>query len=250
MKMKKITTIVLCVLMAAVMLTGCVSVNFSPSGARSVTGSGSMEKFTFDFGQVNEIRVEMFCNVIYQSGSSNEVTFEIQPNLMDYIRVEESGGVLSVRSTRGFNLTNTSQTPVLTVSSPSLSSVTHAGAGRFTTTDTITGDSFALNITGAADGKAELDIQNLSVNLAGAGNFELSGIADTADVRMAGAGRLDALDLQTRTASINLAGVGTVRIGCSDELRINAGGVGTVEYRGSPSVDMTRGGLVTVRQVD
>jgi len=248
--MKRITAIALCTLMAAVMLTGCVAVNFSPAGAGSITGSGSMEKFTFDFGQINEIRVEMFCNVIYQPGSTNEVTFEVQPNLMDYITVEESGGILTVRSARGFNLTNTTNTPVLTVSSPSLSSVTHAGAGRFTTTGTITGDSFTLNITGAADGRADLDVQSLAVNLAGAGNFELSGIANTADVSMAGAGRLDALDLQTRSASITLAGVGTVRIGCSDELRINAGGVGTVEYRGSPAIDMTRGGLVTVRQVD
>jgi hypothetical protein len=168
---------------------------------------------------------------------------------MDYIRVEESGGVLTVRSTRNINVTGSGNTPVLTVSSPSLSRVSHAGAGRFTTVDTIVGNEFSLNIAGAADGKAALDVQNLSVNLAGAGSFELSGTAENTDIRMAGAGRLDALDLQTRSTSINLTGVGTVSISCSDSLSVVAGGVGTVEYRGSPTLDLTRGGLVTIRQV-
>jgi hypothetical protein len=80
--------------------------------------------------------------------------------------------------------------------------------------------------------------------------MELSGKADRADISMAGAGRMDALELQTRSASINLAGVGTVRISCSDDLSVVAGGVGTVEYRGSPALDLTRGGLVTIRQVN
>jgi len=257
--MKKLISLSVCTILAVVLLTGCVVIDFSPYGSTGgisgvggagVAGSGNMETFTFNVGEVTEIRVEMLCNIVYSSSSSNSVTLEVQPNLMDHIIVEESGGVLTVRSTRNINVTGLGNTPVLTVSSPSLSKVSHAGAGRFTASDTIVGDSFSLSITGAADGKAELNVQSLSVNLAGAGNFELSGTADTADISMAGAGRLDALDLQTRTATVNLAGVGTVRISCSDSLSVTAGGVGTVEYRGSPSVDISRGGLVTVRQVD
>jgi len=254
--MKKIISLTLCVVLAVVFLTGCVSINFSPFGGTSgfagggITGSGSMETFTFNTGEITEIRVEMLCNIIYHSAPSDTVTFDVQPNLMEHISVEESGGVLTVRATRNITFTGTGNTPVLTVSSPSLNRVTHAGAGRFTAVDPIVGDSFSLNISGAADGKAELAVQSLSVSLAGAGNFELSGTADNADISMAGAGRLDALNLQTRSASINLAGVGTVRISCSDSLSVTAGGVGTVEYRGSPTLDLTRGGLVTVRQVD
>jgi len=247
--MKNLILLVLCIVLSVVLLTGCVTINFSPTGGTGVSGRGSMEAFTFNVGEITEIRVEMLCNIVYHSAPSDTVTFEVQPNLMDYIRVEESGGVLTVRSTRNINVTGSGNTPVLTVSSPSLSRVSHAGAGRFTAVDTIVGNEFSLNITGAADGRAALDVQSLSVNLAGAGSFELSGTADNADIRMAGAGRLDALDLQTRSTSINLTGVGTVSISCSDSLSVVAGGVGTVEYRGSPTLDLTRGGLVTIRQV-
>ena len=253
LSMKKTIALTLCIALFAVFLTGCVSINFSPmfgAGGASVSGRGSMETFAFDVGEITEIRVELLCNIVYYSAPSDTVTFEVQPNLMEYITVEESGGVLTVRSTRNINVTGTGNTPTLTVSSPSLSRVSHAGAGRFIARDTISTDKFSLNITGAADGKAHLNVSDLTVSLSGAGNFELSGVADNADINMAGAGRLDGLDLETRTASINISGVGTVSISCSDNLRIVAGGVGTVEYRGSPAVDLTRGGLVTVRQVD
>jgi len=247
--MKNLILLVLCIVLSVLLLTGCVTINFSPTGGAGVSGRGSMETFTFNVGEITEIRVEMLCNIVYHSAPSDTVTFEVQSNLMDYIIVEESGGVLTVRSTRNINVTGTGNTPVLTVSSPSLSRVSHAGAGRFTAVDTIAGNEFSLQIAGAADGRAALDVQNLSVNLAGAGSFELSGTADNAEISMAGAGRLDALDLQTRSTSINLTGVGTVSISCSDSLSVVAGGVGTVEYRGSPTLDLTRGGLVTIRQV-
>jgi len=248
--MKKIITLALCAALAFVLLIGCVSINFSPTGGAGASGRGNMETFTFNVNEITEIRVEMLCNIIYHSAPSDTVTLEVQPNLMEYIRVEESGGILTVRATRNLNVTGAGNTPVLTVSTPSLGRVFHAGAGRFNAVDIITGNDFSIHIAGAADARAVLDVQNLSINLAGAGSMELSGTADRADIGMAGAGRLDALELQTRSASINLAGVGTVRISCSDDLSIIAGGVGTVEYRGSPTLDLTRGGLVTVRQVN
>jgi len=251
--MKKFFIIVLCVVLAAVMLTGCVSVSFSPNRAAvsgNISGRGNSETFTFNVSEINEIRVEMLCNIYFYSAPSDTVTFQVQPNLMDYIVVEESGGVLTVRSTRNINFQGTANTPVLTVSTPSLSRMYHAGAGKFTTFDPISGDSFSLYIAGAANGNVDLDVRNLNVTLAGAGDFELSGAAENATIDVMGAGRLNALELDTSTTSISLAGAGTVRISCSDSLNVSAAGVGTVEYRGSPTLDITRGGLVSIRQVD
>jgi len=209
-----------------------------------------METFTFSVGEITEIRAELLCNIVYQSAPSDTVSLKIQPNLMNYITVQEIGGVLTVQSTRAINVTNLSNTPVLTVSSPSLTKISHTGAGNLTTTDPISGDSFTLDITGAASGNAKLDVQSLSVSVSGAGSLTLSGTADTVEISLAGAGRLEALELQTRVTSISMAGAGSVRISCSEALSVAAGGVGSVEYRGSPTLDITRGGLVSVRQVN
>jgi len=249
--MKKILSLSLCAILSIVLLTGCVSLNFAAPGiGPSVTGRGSMETFVYSVGEITEVRVEMLSNIVLYSVPSNTVTFEFQPNLKDYIIVEESEGILTVRSTRNINVSGTGNIPVLTISTPSLSRLTHAGAGRFTAVDPIVGDDFSLEILGAADGYAQLNVQNLNLSIAGASNFELSGIAVNTDISMAGASNLEALELATHTTTINMAGVGNVRISCSDSLIINAGGAGIVEYRGNPSVDITRGGLVSVRQVN
>ena len=51
--MKKIITLALCVVFAAVFLTGCVSLNFSPfGGGGGATGSGNKETFTFNVGEI------------------------------------------------------------------------------------------------------------------------------------------------------------------------------------------------------
>jgi len=251
--MKKIITIArliaiaLCAVLAAALLCGCVTVDFSSLARGGLTGSGSRETYSFSVGQVTDIKVELYCNVEYYSAPSDTVTLEIQPNLREYVSVEESGGVLTVRTTRKINWTG--KAPVLTVGSSVLSSVTITGAGDFTAHDTIKADSFKLRMDGAGTGVAEVDVGNLSVNLAGAGSFTLSGKADSADFVLAGAGDVEALPLQTRDAVINLSGVGTVRLSCSDSLNISAGGLGTVEYIGSPSINMNRGGLVSISKV-
>ena len=239
----------LCIVFAAVLITGCVSVNFAPGAGGGVTGRGTPERFTYNVGEITEIHVEMLCNIEYYSAPSDTVTLEIHPNLHEYISVTESGGVLTVKTTRTISWSN-NNAPVLTVSTPALTNVSLAGAGKFTGHDTITADSFSFVVSGAVSGSADFDVERLSVNIAGAGEYRMSGKAGKADFLLSGASSLDALSLQTRDADVNLSGAGTIKLNCSDNLRVTAAGVGAIEYRGSPSVDISRGGLVTLKKLD
>jgi hypothetical protein len=245
----KMVVLVLCVGMLAMFVSGCVSINLGGGTGMGVTGRGDLETFTFNVGEITELRVTLLSNVEFHTTDSNTVTLEIQPNLMEYVTVEESRGVLTVRSTRNINWSR-ADTPVLTIGSSVLSSVSMTGAGNFTAHDTITVDSFDISFAGAGNGVIDFDVESVSISAAGAGNFTLSGNAENADISLSGAGRVDALELQTRFANVDMAGAGTVRISCSERLVISAAGVGTVEYRGNPSLDVSRGGLVTVRNVD
>jgi len=254
MVMKKIVVVALCVVLSAVMFTGCISV-YSPVAwergiwGRGVSGRGNLETFSFDVGEIKEVKVSLLCDILYYSEPSDSVTLEIQPNLMKHVVVEESGGILTVRTTRNIYWSGNTRTPVLRISTPSLSRVSHAGAGSFRTIDPINADTFSLSLAGATNNRATLDVKNLSVDMSGAGDLNLSGRADFADIDIAGAGRMNALDLQTRDTQINLSGVGSVKINCTENLRVIAAGVGDVEYTGSPTIDISRGGLVTVRNV-
>jgi len=247
--MRKNIFIVLCVL-TVLCFSGCVVVSFTYSTEKGVSGKGSPEKYEIYTGEYNGIKVEGLCEIQYFAAPSNTVTLEIQPNLREYYVVEVQNGELIVRSTRKINYSSKSLSPVLTVSTPALNSLAIAGMCTFKTNDKIKGDAFNLDIRGAGDGKAEFDVNILKASMAGAGDFEFSGMADIAHIDLSGAGKLNAFSLQTREASVDLSGAGTIRISSSEKLTINASGAGTVEYRGSPSLSLNKSGLVSIRQVN
>ncbi|MCL1872701.1 MAG: DUF2807 domain-containing protein [Clostridiales bacterium] len=246
--MKRLIPLMLSLILFAVCLCGCVSVNPSPLFGGGVVGKGEPERFEFKVGEIREIRIDLYCDINYYAAPSDTVTFEVQPNLIEYIKLEESAGILTVRSARAISLP--AKAPVLTVSSPALNRFTLNGAGSFTTHDPISSDTFSLHLAGAGSSYIKLDVNEFDVDMSGAGNYELSGRADIADFTMSGAGRLEALSLQTREAKIDFSGMGTVRIDCSEKLRINADGMGTVEYKGSPSIDLNKSGLVSIRKIE
>ena len=249
--MKRVVLLALCAALAVSCFSGCAIVNFSGWNMRTVTGTGHPERYEITAGDYSRIRVSSFFNVHYYASSSDTVTLEVQPNLREYIEVEVKGDELIVGTKRGYNISvGSGRAPVLTVYAPVLTRLDISGAGSFTAYDKIAGDSFAIYLSGAGSGKAELDVSSFTVNVSGAGSFELSGRAESADFEMSGAGSLNASALQTREAKVRLAGAGTVKIDCSEKLRIDASGVGTIEYSGSPSVDLNRAGMVTVRQVN
>ena len=243
----EIASVILCVLFV-LCFSGCVVVSISYSTEKAVSGKGSPGKYEIYTGEYSGIKVEGLCEIRYFAAPSNTVTLEIQPNLREYYVVEVQNGELIVRSTRKINYS--SRSPVLTVSTPVLNSLTIGGMCTFKTNDKIKGDAFNLDIRGAGDGNAEFDVNSLKASMAGAGSFEFSGKADIAEIDMSGTGKLNAISLQTREASVNLSGAGTIRINSSEKLSIKASGVGTVEYKGSPNLSLNTGGVVSIRQVD
>ena len=244
--MKKALLFLLCAAFT-VFFSGCFFVNLADHNA--VAGKGDLESYTFKVGDYNRIRVDGFYNIRYYSSPSDTVKLEIQPNLLEYFKIEVKEGELVVSSTRNIRIGG-KKTPVLTVSTPELKSLVVDGAGAFTAIDKIKTDSFTIKIDGAGQCEAELDVKNILVDISGAGELTLSGRADTADINMSGAGELNAFSLQAREAKINLSGTGEIEISCSENLSVNASGLGSIEYRGSPVLDMNSEGLVSIKKVN
>ena len=246
--MKKLTMVAFfTALCTTIGLCGCVIVHFTDRNA--VRGRGDPERYEIRTGQFSSISVEGHTDIHYYSAAHDYVTLEVQPNLQEYIVVEVIDGNLTIRPTRRIDFA-ASKPAILTVSTPVLEQLIVSGACTFTAHDTISADSFTLRVSGAGEGRAQLDVENLYVNISGAGSFDLSGRADIAELRLSGAGDLDALSLQSREAIIRLSGVGSVGIGSSENLTIVASGTGSVEYRGSPNVNLSNSGMVSVRRVD
>jgi len=237
---------------AVVMLfSGCVFINMggSVNGSDTITAKGERETYQIITGSFSKIKITGNCEIRYYAGNSDTVTLEVPPNVREYIEVSAENDTLNIKTTRRISY-GRNRGPVLTVYAPSLSWITVEGAASLTAYDKIVSDSLTLTMQGAGDAKAELDVNNLTINIFGAGSFNLSGIAQTANISFSGAGDLNALSLQTADTSISMSGAGSIKISCSEKLRISADGVGSIEYRGSPNVSLNTSGFVKVKQVN
>ena len=229
--------------------SGCVIANANFSDFGTVRGKGDRENFEFKVSDYNAIKIEGAFEIHYFAVSSDAVTLSVQPNLREFYSIEVINDELVVRTTKNVSF-GSNKCPVLTVSTPVLNRLTLDGACDFMAHNKIEANPLTLIMSGMGNVKAELNTDSLSAYISGAGDFKLSGRADTAHLNLSGTGELDSLALQTREATVNLSGAGTIKVNCSQNLSINADGVGTVEYRGSPSLNLSRGGLVSIKQLN
>jgi hypothetical protein len=110
----------------------------------------------------------------------------------------------------------------VTITVPSLTAFTMAGAGNTTITH-MSGDS-------------------LDVHFAGAGNLKADGTVRTLTLNVGGVGSIDTRELHADTATVNVGGVGSVKVWASARLDASVGGIGSLTYYGDPKTVNTGGG--------
>ncbi len=94
-------------------------------------------------------------------------------------------------------------------------------------------------------------METLDVEIAGAGNLNLSGKAETLDIECAGAGTIRAYKLMADTVKLEIAGVCNARVHAIESLSVDMAGVGTVKYMGNPNnISIDKAGLGSVKQIE
>ena len=233
-----------------IFFTGCLmtsSIDGVGVGS-AVHGTGDMVSRDFAVGNFTGIDIAGGYVMVYTSSHANAVTINMQENLFDYLEVSvNSSGVLRISSTRSFRTTS-SNIPRIYVSAPYLSEIHIGGALTTENWDTIRTESLFIHAAGAADASIDVEVEELELVLAGAGSFDLSGAADTVNFSLAGAGTINGEDLQTRVATVSIAGASNATVAVSDVLNATISGVGTIYYIGDPQINRTVAGIGSVRR--
>lgn len=102
-----------------------------------------------------------------------------------------------------------------TISMPALNGVDSAGV--------VDGD-----ITG-------ISAENFNADISGVGELELSGTCGALDADVSGVGELDAKDLQCRSVTVEVSGIGEAKIYASESVDADIAGIGEIEIYGSPA---------------
>ena len=216
---------------------------FSPMFAE-VTIQDDWETKTYDIGKFTNISLEGGYKVYLIQGNEHSVVVNASDDdVFDYIQIKNSGDELIIDvEPDHFEFDRI----VLYITFKELRSLHIEGGVKLETKGYLDLDDFNLYVSGGA--KIELDMKAEDVEIVGEGGvlFELDGVARKLDVKISGAGHVDADELKTKDVEFRIEGVGTGSVYATETLFAEIEGVGKVKYKGNPKVTKNIEGLGSV----
>lgn len=200
----------------ALLLPGCNGGEESvPPPTETIVGSGSVVSEVRSLPPFHSIDASIGeAHIVITQGSRQALRIETDDNIIGAIETVVSDHVLRVFSAVGYS---TDHGVVIHIDMTSVQSLRFGGAGE-------------MKATGiASDG-------TLEVVLAGAGSIQLAGTVDTCEAVVERIGDIDAENLTSRLADIELWGIGDCRITVTDQLNGTIFGEGNIYYAGNPPI--------------
>lgn len=182
------------------------------SGCRwgGISGNGHVITEQRDISTFSELQADGGFKIEWRAGAPS-LSITTDENLLPYIESRNSGDQLVLHTRQ--SLWSTHGVKVV-VSSPTRSAARFHGAADLTASG-LSGSTFALQSSGAAD-------------------VTLDGAVDELLLDMTGASNLRAKDLHAKTVKISATGAADVTISVSETLRVSVTGAGDVKYYGNP----------------
>lgn len=97
-----------------------------------------------------------------------------------------------------------------------------------------------LKVIGAMKVRGDINVENLSIEISGASEVNLSGIGQRLNAEVQGASKLNAYDFEVRNARIDVNGVSRAKVHVTGTLEMEESFASEVAYRGSPRVIRNR----------
>jgi len=179
-------------------------------------------------------------------GDENKVVVKASDDdVFDYLKIKNVGSKLRLRVEEDcFNYDRI----ILYITFKELEKVKIEGGVKLKTKGYLALNDFEMYVAGGA--KIELDLKADNVQIIGEGGmlFELDGIAKSLDIKITGAGNIDADELRAKNVTVGIEGVGSASVYATETLNAKIEGVGTIKYRGNPKVTKYVDGLGSVKR--
>lgn len=202
------------------------------------------ESKTYELDEFSEIYLEGGYRVYLIQGQENSLTVRASDReVFDYLKVKNDSESLRLKIDREhFNFDRIS----LYITFKNLEKINIEGGVKLKTKGYLDLNDFGIRVEGGA--KIELDIKAKNVDVISEGGvlFELDGVADRLDVKVSGAGHVDASELKTKDVTFKVEGVGTGSVYATEKLFAQIEGVGKIKYRGNPEVTKNIEGVGSV----
>ncbi len=202
------------------------------------------ESETYEIGDFKSVYLEGGFKVYLIQGKECSLTVRASDaEVFDYLKVKNNRSSLELKVDRkpfDFNRVN------LYITFRTLEQLRIEGGVRMKTKGYLDLNDLYVQVEGGA--KIELDIKAENVKIVSEGGvlFELQGVAESLDVKVSGAGHINAGELKTKNVSFQVEGVGTGNVYATETLNTKIEGVGKIKYRGNPDVTRSIDGVGSV----
>jgi hypothetical protein len=180
------------------------------------------------------IRVGSAFDVYLSQGNEEAVAVSASdPNVMAAIVVEVKNGILHIGFERGFRFNGNKKLKAY-ISFKKIDELDISGACDARIEGSLKTDNLKLGLSGASDLKGKLEVSNkLSVNLSGASDLDVNGVAGSLDLDASGASKFKGFGLAADYCDANASGASDIKITVNKELSVKASGASDIDYKGS-----------------
>lgn len=284
-------------LLAVVAMAGLMAVSVGNAGAQwnrssnRITVKAEKRYVSRDLGRVDDFRVirsRGIADVEYKQARESRITIYGADNVLQYLEVESSGGVLEVRMRKGVNVQGEHRLKVI-ATSPGLTSVSTTGTGDIDLLSAIEAKDFDMSTSGTGDisfktittgdlviygkgtgdiegvkaecatisisvtGTSDVEIANIQspkaeVSVSGTGDIEVGGKVRELVLRVRGTGDVDAYRLRAEYVDATVSGTGDISCYAEKSLRASASGAGSIIYGGDPREVDIRGNRRSIKR--
>ncbi len=200
----------------------------------------------YDVGEFSAIYLEGGFKVYLIQDKTCGLTAKAKDNdVFDDLIVKNENGKLHIKMDRDFFHY---EKVTLYITFDQLKQLEIEGGANLKTRGYIDLRDFSMSAEGGA--KVEMNIKAEDIDITGEGGFlfELEGVTRNLEVKISGAGHVDAGELEAQNVDFQIEGVGTGSVHAVKELNARIEGVGKIRYKGDPKVTQYIDGLGSVKR--
>ncbi|HYI78096.1 MAG TPA: PspC domain-containing protein [Chryseolinea sp.] len=123
----------------------------------------------------------------------------------------------------------------LNITMPNLERIEAEGYGSIKF-DEFTSDNMEIELRGPVNLRGVITAHNLSIDLTGKAEAELSGAVNNLDADLEFASKLRAYNLEAEGATVDVSGASTAKVNVSHSLEMNEGLASDIDFRGDPQI--------------
>ena len=232
--MKSIATLI--ILSSAFLFNAC---------GEHIKGNGKIEERQQNLDHFSSIDLSGMFEVLLIEGEER-IEVVTDENLHEHINITVKNDELII-DTRDKYLD--AEQVLLRIYYRDLNEVDVSGAVSINTENQLRTNHFTLDVSGACDGKLNVAVEDLGIEISGGGELTLSGEANHLDIDVSGAGEIMALDLIAQEADLQITGAGEIELSVEKRLNVEVTGAGEVRYSGDPTISKSVTGAGEITQI-